>query len=204
MIRVRDLFVALACATAIVPTPSAAQRADRLQRQQQQQQRQLESGDQTPLARQFQLRLAEVVRRRLNLNDAQMQQLGQVNGRFERQRMQLLRQERQTRQELRRLMAAGDSAADQGRVDQLLKQAMRIQRERLDVTEREQQELSQFMTPMQRAKYFGMQEQLRRRMEEMRSRQGAEGSVFPNDSSLPRRPFRSPRRGAVPGSDSLR
>ena len=190
MIRVRDIVVALVIATAIAPTRGAAQRADRLQRQQQQQQkqRQLELGDQTPLARQFQLRLAEVVRRRLNLNDTQMQQLGQVNGRYERQRMQLLRQERQTRQELRRLMAAGDSAADQGRVDQLIKQTMRIQRERLDITEREQQELSQFMTPMQRAMYFGIQDEVRRRMEEMRQ-QGRPGAAQGRPGALRPRPL---------------
>ena len=179
MNRVCSVGVVLAIVIAISPTPSEAQRADRLQQrqqQQQQQQRQLESGDQTPLARQFQLRLAEVVRRRLNLNDSQMQQLGQVNGRYERQRMQLLRQERQTRQELRRQMAAGDSAGDQTRVDQLIKQTMRIQRERLEITEREQQELSQFMTPMQRAMYFGIQDEVRRRMEEMRQ-QGRPGAA---------------------------
>ena len=175
--RIREVLVVAAIITMLVPMRGEAQRADRLQRQQQQQQqRQLESGDQTPLARQFQLRLAEVVRRRLNLNESQMQQLGQVNGKYERQRMQLLRQERQTRQELRRQMAAGDSTADQPRVDQLIKQTMRIQRERLDITEREQQELSQFMTPMQRAMYFGIQDEVRRRMEEMRQ-QGRPGGA---------------------------
>lgn len=171
MIRVRNLVAVLAIVSAVVPAPGEAQRPDRRQRQQQQ----LESSDQTPLARQFQLRLAEVVRRRLNLNDAQMQQLGQVNGRYERERMQLLRQERQTRQELRRQMAAGDSA-DQSRVADLLNQAMRIQRQRLDLTEREQQALSQFMTPMQRAAYFGIQDEVRRRMEEMRQ-QGRPGAA---------------------------
>src|SRR5215207_266895 len=50
------------------------------------------------LERQFRERLAEVVRRRLNLDDAQMRQLGQVNNRFERERMGLLRDERQVRQ----------------------------------------------------------------------------------------------------------
>ena len=172
-IRVRHLLATLAIAAMLAPTRGEAQRADRLQRQQQPQR--MEPGDQTPLARQFQLRLAEVVRRRLNLNDSQMRQLEQVNGRYERQRMQLLRQERQTRQELRRQMAAGDSA-DQTRVSELLAQAMRIQRQRLDLTEREQQELSQFMTPVQRAMYFGIQDEVRRRMEEMRQ-QGRPGAL---------------------------
>jgi hypothetical protein len=189
MIRVRSLVGILAIAAALVPSPGEAQRADRLQRQQQQ--RQLESGEQTPLARQFQLRLAEVVRRRLNLNDAQMQQLGQVNGKYERQRMQLLRRERQARQEMRRQMAFPDSA-DQRRVSDLINETLRIQRERLDLTEREQQELSQFMTPMQRAMYFGIQDEVRRRMEEMRQQgrpgaaQGRPGALRPR--ALPRQP----------------
>jgi len=177
--------------TSIAAARGEAQRPDRLQRQQQQQQRQLESGDQTPLARQFQVRLAEVVRRRLNLNDSQMQQLGQVNGRYERLRMQLLRRERQTRQDLRRQMAAGDSA-DQSRVADLLKEALHIQRERLDVTEREQQELSQFMSPMQRAMYFGIQDEVRRRMEEMRQ-QGRPGAAQGRPGAVRPRPL-APRR----------
>ena len=193
MIRVRHLVGILGIMTSIAAAHGEAQRPDRLQRQQQQQQqqRQLESGDQTPLARQFQLRLAEVVRRRLNLNDSQMRQLGQVNGRYERQRMQLLRRERQTRQDLRRQMAAGDSA-DQSRVADLLKEAMQIQRERLDVTEREQQELSQFMSPMQRAMYFGIQDEVRRRMEEMRQ-QGRPGAAQGRPGAVRPRPL-APRR----------
>ena len=116
---------------------------------------------------QFRQRLADVVRRRLNLNDSQMRQLGTVNDRFERDRMRLLRDERQVRQALRAEVLAGDSA-DQAKVASLLDRALQIQRERLDVTEREQRELSTFMTPLQRAKYFAIQDELRRRMEEMR------------------------------------
>ena len=41
------------------------------------------------LERQFRERFAEVVKRRLNLDDTQMQQLGRVNDRFERDRMML-------------------------------------------------------------------------------------------------------------------
>ena len=163
MTRVRELaVVAFAIVTAIAPSHLDAQRPARVQRQQQQQQ-QLAPGDEPALARQFQQRLAEVVRRRLNLNDSQMQQLGRVNGRFERERMQLLRQERQARQALRMQMAAGDSA-DQSRVSALIDETLRIQRQRLELTEREQRELSQFMTPMQRAMYFGIQDEVRRRI----------------------------------------
>jgi len=120
-----------------------------------------------PLERQFRERFAEVVKRRLNLDDAQMQQLGRVNDRFERDRMQLLRDERRARQALRAEVLAGDSA-DQKRVAGLLDELLTIQRRRLDVTESEQRELAAFMTPTQRAKYFGIQDELRQRLENLR------------------------------------
>ncbi len=62
----------------------------------------------------------------------QMQQLGQVNDRFERERMQLLRDERRARQALRAEVLAGDSA-DQKKVAGLLDELLTIQRRRLDL-----------------------------------------------------------------------
>ena len=140
------------------------------------------------LERQFRERLAEVVRRRLNLDDAQMRQLGQVNNRFERDRMILLRDERRVRQSLRAEVLAGDSA-NQSRVSELLDQALKIQQRRLDLTAEEQRELSAFMTPVQRAKYFAIQDDLRRRMEELRQnrqdRQRRTGALGPGGRRAP-------------------
>jgi len=126
--------------------------------------------DQAPgpgLEQQFRERLARVVRNQLNLDDAQMERLRQVNTRMERQRTQLLREERQVRMSLRREVLASDSA-DQAKVSQLLSDALRIQRRRLDLVEEEQRALSEFMTPVQRAKYFAIQDELRRRLEDIR------------------------------------
>ncbi len=140
------------------------------------------------LERQFRERLAEVVRRRLNLDDAQMRQLGQVNNRFERDRMILLRDERRVRQSLRAEVLAGDSA-NQSTVSDLLDQALKIQQRRLDLTAGEQRELSAFMTPVQRAKYFAIQDDLRRRMEELRQnrqdRQRRSGALGPGGRRAP-------------------
>jgi protein CpxP len=161
--RLSVAALAIIAFVAVVPgSPLAAQRVDRLPAR---------AGapvqERGGLERQFRERLAEVVRRRLNLNDAQMRQLGQVNDRFERQRMLLLRDERQVRQALRAEVLAGDSA-NQSRVSDLLDQALKIQQRRLDLTSQEQHDLSAFMTPVQRAMYFGIQDDLRRRMEELR------------------------------------
>ena len=156
------LASALALTSLGVGVPLGAQRANRAQAQ---------PGEpaeaRAGLERQFRERFAEVVRRRLSLNDAQMQQLGQVNNRYERERMMLLREERQMRQALRQEVLAGDSA-EQAKVAELLDRALRIQRQRLDITERGQRELAGFMTPVQRAMYVGLQDDMRRRLEDIR------------------------------------
>jgi Spy/CpxP family protein refolding chaperone len=138
------------------------------------------------LERQFRERFAEVVKRRLNLNETQMQQLGRVNDRFERDRMQLLRDERRARQALRAEVLAGDSA-DQKKVAGLLDELLTIQRRRLDLAESEQRELATFMAPTQRAKYFAIQDELRKRLENLR-RQRQErraGAGFGGQRPLP-------------------
>ena len=142
-------------------SPARAQRANSLEGQPG------APGQGRALERQFRERFAEVVKRRLNLDDTQMQQLGRVNDRFESDRMQLLRNERRARQALRAEVLAGDSA-NQKKVAGLLDELLTIQRRRLDLTENEQRELATFMTPMQRAKYFAIQDQLRQRLENLR------------------------------------
>jgi hypothetical protein len=173
------LAVAVLC-VAVGVSPAHAQRADRLQQSQR--------GAQPPggaLERQFRERFAEVVRRRLDLNDSQMQRLGQVNDRFERDRMLLLRDERRARQALRAEVLAGDSA-DQGKVASLLDELLRVQRRRLDLTESEQRELSAFMSPTQRAKYFAIQDELRQRLETIRQQRQQQRRA--GEGRNPRRP----------------
>jgi hypothetical protein len=114
-------------------------------------------------------RIAEVVRRRLELNDDQMARLATVNQQLDRQRMALLGEERQARIALRTEMQAGNSA-NQQKVATLLDQLLRLQRRRLDLVENEQRELAKFLTPVQRAKYFGLQNEIRKRMQELRDR----------------------------------
>jgi hypothetical protein len=115
-------------------------------------------------------RTAEIVKRRLELSDDQMKRLQAANGQFEKQRGDLLVREREVRRELRQQIGAGDKA-NQNRVAQLLDQTMLLERQRLDLVQNEQRELSKFLTPVQRAMLFGLQNELRRRTQELRSNQ---------------------------------
>ncbi len=119
----------------------------------------------------FRQRTAELVRRRLQLNDSQVTRLQAANMQFEQQRMGLLTRERELRRELRRQLMASDNA-NQNRVGELLDQTIRLQRQRLDLAENEQRELAKFLTPVQRARYFGLQNELRRRMQELQGQGG--------------------------------
>jgi len=141
------------------------------------------------LEERFRERTAEVVRRRLQLNDDQMARLRATNQQFDRQRTALVADERQARQALRAELVAGD-AANQQRVAGLLDQLMRVQRRRLDLVENEQRELAKFLTPVQRAKYFALQNEIRKRVEELRDRPGARRGNAPLGNLRPRRILR--------------
>lgn len=155
--RIRWLVVALSIAlvseTAAaqrVPGPGGPQRREMLERQ-------------------LRERTGEMVKRRLELTDAEMTRLQSTNRQFEQQRMSLFAKERETRQALRREMLAEDKA-NQARVAELLDQTLSIERQRLDLLQSEQRELAKFLTPVQRAKLLGLQTELRRRAQDMRRR----------------------------------
>jgi hypothetical protein len=115
----------------------------------------------------FRRRLASLLKTELGLSDEGMRQLSDVNQRFDRKRRELLRREMMTRRGIRDEVLRGDSA---GKIDQLMKDQFKIERERIDLTEAEQRELGKFLTPVQRAKYLGVQEQIRREMDQLRGR----------------------------------
>lgn len=120
-------------------------------------------------------RTGDLVRRRLQLNDDQMTKLQTTNRQFEQQRTTLLMKERDVRRELRQQLLS--NTADQNRVASLLDQAMQLERQRIDLMQTEQRELAKFLTPVQRAKLFGLQNEMRRRAQELRNRQpGRQGA----------------------------
>lgn len=141
-------------------------------------------------------RMAEVVRRQLGLSNDQMRKLAETNRRFEVQRRELLSRERDVRMDLRDEMESGDTTR-QAQVSRLLDQMLVVQRQRIDQLETEQKELATFLTPIQRAKYFAMEEQIRRRVTEMREEgmRGQQGGVRRPGGMPPGAP---PRGGTRP------
>jgi hypothetical protein len=132
-------------------------------------------GAQGPLRQQLEqrlrMRVEQVVRQRLHLNDEQMQRLRQSNSRWAPRRRELATRERGIRAEMRQELRAGGTA-DQQHLSVLIDSLFVLQRSRLDMLQDEQRELSTFLTPEQRVRYYALQEQLRRRVEAMRLRGG--------------------------------
>jgi Spy/CpxP family protein refolding chaperone len=95
-----------------------------------------------------------------------MNRLMPINQRFETQRRAIQRQERETRLGLREAMRDSTNA-DQGRITSYLDKLVDLQRQRVELVAQEQRDLAAFMTPLQRARYTALQEQVRRRIEQM-------------------------------------
>ena len=124
------------------------------------------------IEQQIRRRFAEVVRNQLQLDHRQMQQLIDVTRKFEGKRRELNMRERDSRISLRSEIQL-DKQADNPRVATALQQLLSVQKERASLLEDEDKDLSGFLTPVQRARYLALQEQLRRRVDEMRRRDAA-------------------------------
>ena len=135
--------------------------------------------DRAQLERRFRENFAAEVKQRLQLTDDQMTKLMGVNQRLDAQRRQLFQQERDARIGLRTELANPDDRVNQARVAELLEMVLRLQRSRLELVEREQRELSSFLTPMQRARYQAFVDFVQRRMDDMDGRGGARGGGQP-------------------------
>lgn len=158
-----------ALAALVLATPLPAQHGDRQAAAKAADSAAIASPERRQLERRLHQRMVDVIRTRLDLTQDQMDKLSATNERYEQQRRELAQRERSLRLELRAQLRRGDSA-DQNRVAQLLDQTLQAQQERLDLYRKEQSDLSAFMTPVQRARYMGLQEQMRSRVEELRTR----------------------------------
>ena len=143
------------------------------------------------LERRLHDRLASVVRDRLHLTQDQVDKLGATNQRYDPQRRALAQRERSLRFELRQQLRRGDGA-DQKRVAELIEQTMQAQQDRLDLYRKEQSDLSAFLTPVQRAQYMGLQEQMRERVDDLRRRGSAHRERPRPETPQPRAGTRPP------------
>ena len=145
------------------------------------------------------VRMAQVVRQQLALTDEQARRLAATNQRFDGRRRALLNQEREARASLRVQLDRGDSASAP-QVSTLLDRLMQLQRSRLELMEEEQRELATYLTPVQRARFLGLQEQVRQRVEGMPLRPGGQsGAAGPG--GMRGRPPMPPRAGQRPPQD---
>ena len=119
------------------------------------------------LEQQIRQRMARMLKERVGLDDAQFEKTVAVNRRFDARRRALVEQERDVRIGMRQEVML-EEQANQERVARLLDQAIQVQRLRLQLMEDEQRALAEFLTPVQRAKYMAVQEQIHRALEEMR------------------------------------
>ena len=129
---------------------------------------------------------ARVVRQRVGLSDDQMRRLGPITQKHATERARIQLDEREARMELGRILR-DTVAADTTRIVSLMAKLLDVQKRRVQLMEQEQRDLATIMTPVQRARFLGLQEQLRRQMEERRRGRG-EGFGGP-----------PPRRGPPPG-----
>jgi Spy/CpxP family protein refolding chaperone len=117
-------------------------------------------------------RMTAVVRAQLGLTDEQARRLAATNQRLDGRRRALVNQEREARASLRVQLDRGDSA-NAAQVSTLLDRMLQLQRSRLELMEEEQRDLATFLTPVQRARFLGLQEQVRQRIEGMQLPPGA-------------------------------
>ena len=110
--------------------------------------------------------LAVAVRRQLSLDDQKMQKLKETDAKFDPERRNLTREEREARQTLKAAMEDSTSP-DQSKIDASMKRVLAIQHRRVELLEAEQRDLATFLTPKQRAQYFAIRERVMRRMAEM-------------------------------------
>ncbi|MFN0099593.1 MAG: hypothetical protein ACKVS7_13020 [Gemmatimonadaceae bacterium] len=132
------------------------------------------------------VRMAQIVKTQLGLTDRQVRQLMLANRRFEPQRVALFQQEREVRNALRDEIESRDTTR-QAQVGELLDRMLQLQRDRLALLESEQKELATFLTPVQRARYFGLEEQIRRRLLDLREQRSPDAE--PGGPGGARRPL---------------
>ena len=166
----RRLFLAIA---ALVPTIVSAQVATS------------PAVDRAQLEQRVKVQMVRVLRDQVGLNESQIAHVQDLSRRIEEQRQSLNRLEQQARVALREEVLLADTSRN-AVVAQLIDQILKAQDQKTELLATEQKELATFMTPMQRAKVFGIEDLIRRRVNEM-LRQG----VTADSTARPIKPARN-------------
>jgi hypothetical protein len=119
------------------------------------------------LEQQVRRRMWRIAKQRVGFTDDQMTKLTATSQRFDARRRAFNQEERAQRLLLRREILAG-AKGDQTKVAGALDRLQQLQRQRADLQAEEQKEYGTFMTPIQRARYAALQEEMRRRVETLR------------------------------------
>ena len=152
--------------------PGALREARRVAKQEQIQERQrdvapgMQPNRNQQLQQQVRRSLWKVAKQRIGFSDDQMLQLARTSQRFDQQRRMLAQEEKAQRVAIRAEILA-DSGANQSSIAAALEQLHAVQQRRLDLQADEQKEFATFMTPLQRAKFMALQEQVRRRLQDL-------------------------------------
>ncbi|MFL5608450.1 MAG: hypothetical protein ACJ8AD_18495 [Gemmatimonadaceae bacterium] len=120
------------------------------------------------LEQQLRQGLWRIAKQRIGFSDDQMTRLEETSRRYDGRRRALIMEERAQRLTLRQEILAADGKADQDVVARALDRMIQLQRDRIELQAQEQKEFAAFMTPIQRAKYAALQEELRRRVDALR------------------------------------
>ena len=131
------------------------------------------------LQQQIRRTLWRVTKQRIGFTDEQMTRLERTTQRYDQERRQLAVEEKAQRVTLRREILA-DSSANQASIAEALDRIHTAQQRRLDIQAEEQKEFATFMTPLQRARFGALQEQVRKRLQEFdRTRAQAPADPLP-------------------------
>lgn len=170
----RRIFFAVAAVALFVPSLVSAQTATS------------PAVDRAQLEQRVKVQMVRVLRDQVGLNEAQIAHVQDISRRIEEQRLSLNRLEQQARTSLREEVLLADTSRN-GVVAQLIDQILKAQDQKTALLATEQKEFATFMTPMQRAKVFGIEDLIRRRVNEM-LRQG----MTADSAARPVKPIRNP------------
>jgi hypothetical protein len=121
----------------------------------------------------IQQRFTQRVATELKLQEKQLAELRATSAKYAERRAELTRRSEELRTSLRRELRPGVAANDDS-VEQVVRELTELQVQRAQVQQAELEELSGFLTPVQRARYLVMQQRLRQLIERAAERRAAQ------------------------------